>query len=481
MKTFKRLKQYKAKEPYETVSQIRNILAEHDIFLSETSRVNEAADVASCRIWLSDEDLAMGDFGTNGKGMNARYALASAYGEFMERLQNMTIFGDYAENAFRKGLTRFMAAPDEVMLTAREAWEESGDILTKLLRLDDDACAALLSELSSDMLSSGILSSDTPPSDMLSSGSPANYQDSGPSDFSVKMPCLPYRDLFSGRTVLLPHKTLRMVTGSNGMAAGNTYMEALVQGLSEIYERAAVMEAYRDNPRIPQLDPALFAGNAIYDRLERMKFYGFNYKILDLSMGKGYPVVGLLLERGTGVMKEVAFKAGADPCPVTALERCLTEAFQGNAEETSRLFHRDCCEDFTKLTDNRRRMAVNEAEIAYHVDGSGKTADCLFHPSDAFSSDFAGTEGVSEKDDYDYMVSLTRGLGYGLCIRDCSFLGFPAYHIIVPELSNYDLIFDGGADIFRWSFEPTEFRNDRCTEGCARIMNNISRRSVNSV
>ena len=432
MRTFTRKKKYKARDPYETITLIRNILAERDIFVSENNNYFGEAELSSCRLWFSDPALSMGDFGTNGKGMNPRYALASAYGELMERLQNNVLFGDYAENAFHKGLTSHMAAADEVMLDSGEALEEGGEILARLLRCD-------LGELKRGLHAS------------------AN-----------KMPCLKFEDVLKGGEVLLPFKTLRMCIGTNGMAAGNTYKEAIIQGMSEIYERAAVMEAYRDNPKIPQINPLCFKGNEIYDRLEHLKMYGYDYKILDLSMGKGYPAVGLRL----GIGRAAAFKAGADPCPVTALERCLTEMFQGSLSEIQKNFHDSCCADF-KSADERMKREISEAEIAYHVDGTGKIARCLFNPANEFSEDFAGTDGESEDADFEYMLELTRNLGYGLYVRDSSVLGFPSYQIIIPELSNYDLLYEDGKYVYEWSFDKQEFKNDRITEGVAAILNKI--------
>ena len=439
MQAFTRKKRYKAKDPAETVAGIQAILKDTGINVREERRYEDAPDVASCRIWLSDADIGFADFGTNGKGMNAEYSLASAYGEMMERLQNFILFGDYPEDVFRKGLTRFMTAPDEVMLDAEEAYDEGRSVIDKLMRIDGEDRSFL------------------------------NYAGRD------KMPCVPYLDLFEDRQILLPHKTLRMVTGSNGMCAGNTYMEAVTQGLSELYERAAVMECYRDDPVIRKIDPEQFRGNAIYDRLKRLESKGFGFSILDLSMGKNYPVVGLLLEKDG----KKAFKAGADPCPVTALERCLTETFQGTEREISGLFKSECCPPF-KDADLRSRYMINDAEIAYHVDGSGKAAYCLFNPKDEYTDSFKGTDAESERSDYEYMISLTKKLGYSLYIRDWSFMGFPAYHVVVPEISNYDLLYEDGGDIYGFSFDKIEFRQDRLTEGCARILNRMFEKYENN-
>ena len=432
MKTFVRKKQYKAKAPEETVAEIKQILESCNIIVGEEKRKFEKPGVASCRIWLSGGDISFGDFGTNGKGMTEMYSLASAYGEMMERLSNFILLGDYCEDAYRKGMTKYITAPDETMLNAADALVQGWPVLSKLLRVDED------------FLKEKCKNTDA-------------------------QACVPYYDLFNDRTVNLPHKTLRMVIGSNGMAAGNTYMEAVTQGLSEIYERAAVLECYRENPEIHLLHPESFRGNKIYEKLERMKSFGYGYRILDLSMGKAYPVVGLLLEKNG----RKAFRAGADPCPVTALERCLTEIFQGDEISVNNFFKERCCKVFPGINDEWERMSVNDEEIAYHVDGSGLAPECIFNPSEEFAENFAGTDGESEKTDYEYMVNLTKSLGFGLYIRDWSFLDFPAYQIIVPELSNYDLIYEEGRDVYGWSFEKANFRNDRFTKACADVLNNL--------
>lgn len=88
MEKLKRLKPYKATLPTRTVHCIRQILFENDLFMIEVSQKRESVTgVCSCRIILGDEELRDLNIGSNGKGMDAKYALASAYAEFMERLQ----------------------------------------------------------------------------------------------------------------------------------------------------------------------------------------------------------------------------------------------------------------------------------------------------------------------------------------------------------------------------------------------------------
>lgn len=434
MSSFTRIKQYKAKPPLDTVEQIRSILAGCGIKIAEEKRMACDPDVASCRIWLSDSKVEAADFGTNGKGMTEEYALASAYGEMMERLQNMFIFGEFAESAWQNGLTDHYIAPDEEWMNEKEVFAACNDVLIPLMHLDAEKAGT---ELISD---------------------------------SGRTPVVPYYDVFADRQIMLPHKLLRMAAGSNGMSAGNTFKEAFIQGISEIYERAAVTECYIEPHSVPRIHPECFEGTGIFEKLETLRSKGYDYSILNLSLDRGYPVCGLVLEKGG----RKAFKAGADPCPVTALERCLTEMFQGSEEEVNRLFHNGGCKSLSQTDDRSARMRICDNERAFHTNGSGLVPECLLQPADIFDDVFPGPGGVSEEEDYRYLISLTEQLGYHLFIRDCSFLGFPSYHFIIPEISNYLLPFENGFDLFHWGFEmlPGGW-TDPCTEECGRILNRL--------
>lgn len=88
MEALERLKPYKAIPPMETIHRIRQILLDNQIFVIESSQMRDpTTGVCSCRISLGDAEYRSLDIGYNGKGMDAQYALASAYAEFIERLQ----------------------------------------------------------------------------------------------------------------------------------------------------------------------------------------------------------------------------------------------------------------------------------------------------------------------------------------------------------------------------------------------------------
>lgn len=112
---------YKEATPKQTTYKIQNILREIDLFVTPTLIQNPIKDIFSTRIEALPED---GGFGTNGKGKSKIYSLASAYAEFMERIQNLFILGaNGVSKSFQdyiKDRTGFNYFPDEKNLLKEE-------------------------------------------------------------------------------------------------------------------------------------------------------------------------------------------------------------------------------------------------------------------------------------------------------------------------------------------------------------------------
>ncbi|QJW48652.1 hypothetical protein HA075_25215 [bacterium BFN5] len=107
---------YKDELPLKTITKIRNILADLNILVVETGWKNSADGFYSVTVTIRNTDLA-----TNGKGTTYEYALASAYAELMERLQNQAFFRlncDLKEDAL--GYQGFYYAPDEKPISMEE-------------------------------------------------------------------------------------------------------------------------------------------------------------------------------------------------------------------------------------------------------------------------------------------------------------------------------------------------------------------------
>ncbi len=424
MNKIEREKAYKALPPLQTVLNARRMLAECDIFLFERYYVFPVPGVSCCRVWLGDEDIEPLNIGVNGKGMNARYAQASAYGEMMERLQNGALFPMRQRRyALEKGELLYHYAPDERYLSAREAAAECGDVVEAMFHLPQGAAQAFLERTAE----------------------------------TDRVPCVPFYSVMEGRTRLLPAELIWRAAGTNGMCAGNTPREAILQGLSEITERYAICLLYLENTPPPVIPESVFAGAEVLARLEAVRKNGLDFEIRDCSMGRGLPVIGLRLMRRDGTF---AFHLGADPSPVTALERCLTEMFQGNPSDIDRRYHG------ATLGKRPAQTAPQPEKTEYWghfiqavASGFGAWPDCICQEGAAFGG-FRHARSISDEADLDDMVRALAQAGASLFIRDNSYLGFPAYQLFIPGMSEVDCMFDAPdySELLAWTDFAREHR-----------------------
>lgn len=425
MESIAREKAYKALPPLKTVLNARKALADCDLFLFEQYYVFPAPGVSCCRIWLGDEEIEPLNIGVNGKGMNARYAQASAYGEMMERLQNGALFPMRQRRyALEKGKLLYHYAPDERYLSSREAAVECGDVVEAMFHLPEGGAEDFLARTSE----------------------------------TERIPCVPFYSVMERRSRLLPAELIWRVAGTNGMCAGNTPREAILQGLSEIAERYAICLLYMENTPPPVIPESVFAGTEALKRLEAVRKNGLDFEIRDCSMGRGLPVIGLRLMRRDG---SFAFHLGADPSPVTALERCLTEMFQGNPTDIDRRYHQ------STLGSRPARTAAHSEKAEYWghfiqsiASGFGAWPECICQAGAEFAG-FHHARSLSDESDLDDMARALADMGAQLFIRDNSYLGFPAYHVFIPGMSEVDCMFDapGYSELLAW----TDFAREHST------------------
>lgn len=266
---------YKECNPKDTVERIKIILSELKIQTSVQWYDNIGADF-SCRVRIINENINLFDIGTNGKGMTKAYALASAYAEFMERLQNKSLFRDGLKYA-----TKY--------------------------------CSSIVDKKFRDVLHNKGIELDFLyfPDEVYSEGSGI---------------CAPFINFQTGEKEVIPIGYYRAACGSTGMCAGNSKEEALCQGLNEIFERYILWKIFSENIQPNQLSLELFNSNEIYNKINTLKEL-YEVKIHDWSLGEDYPVIGLLLIRKTD--GAYTYRLGADFNIITALERCYTETLQG--------------------------------------------------------------------------------------------------------------------------------------------------------
>jgi len=293
---------YKERAPQDTVIEIQRILNEIGLFpvLQWVERSYEGA--RSCRVTLHPTD-----YGTNGKGTDELYATASAYGELMERLEN--------------NILTYRDRGDDMLADAgfREFPDETERAIDDIIKDPDPYSAVMLPKMGfSDPLSQRVCLKEFS----------ALY---GRSD--GRLTTVPFADPVEGKIQQLPISFITEMTLSNGMAAGNTLEEAMVQAMSEIFERAvqvALLTGKAVPPAIPEEEIRKYS---IYSLIEQMQAEDhYRVQLLDCSMGKGWPVAGLMItDLKTG---RFGIKLGAHPSFAVAVERTLTESLQGRNIES---------------------------------------------------------------------------------------------------------------------------------------------------
>ena len=242
---------HKEANPIETIKEIRNILA--DISILPTEKWHNYIDgLYSLRLTIPQITQSIG---VNGKGINREFALASAYGELMERMQNQLLYPLFMYYDFDDELRKigdFEFDPNERRISTEEIIK---NIPYEIVNLLSDEVETFIKSFSGRVNETSI--------------------------------CLPYYHYNSGKTIFFPKDSFFYYYGSNGMAAGNTLEEAIVQGLSEIFERHVMRAALYENVSFPEIEFSILQNSfpeefKIIQKIE--KSTEFMIKVLDCSM-----------------------------------------------------------------------------------------------------------------------------------------------------------------------------------------------------
>lgn len=398
MQKLERKKKYKDTAPEKTVEFIKGLLEHYGIKTEEHYHHIDTADINSCRLRIANEGIAELNIGTNGKGMNLEYTRASAYGEFMERLANNYLIPGYDTN-------------------------NDGFIYLK----KEDA-APLIKDYCRKVFGGNEVVSDYFINDF----------------YDEDILFLAFDDVLESRKVYLPFSLAVYLTGSNGMCAGNSREEAVIQGISEIFERLVHFELVFHKITPPEIPLDYFAGTEVSERLGQLDKAGYKPRILDLSLGRGFPVIGLILYHGN----KYRVKLGSDPSPITALERCFTEIFQGYDRIDDSLFI-----SMEQQESDREEFKGSDTDFWYkHFNmginnGSGGFPLNTAAENSAPDYEFKGFEhpvSISNEDDLNYYISIIKRNNKKLYISDRSSLGFPVYYILIPTYSENMITDDDG-------------------------------------
>lgn len=379
---------HKDNHPQDTINRIRQILHGINIFPYEYSwnnvngyySINLKASIYNSQIF------------SNGKGNSRLYALASAYSEMIERIQNgLTYITEY-------GLMKDPVRYSDFIEVSKNRLFTPDNNLLQFLQVD--ISKKIIDEIKDPVI------------------------------------CHPFYDPIRDRVEYLPD-FITHFTGSNGMAAGNTNEEAIVQGMCEVFERYVIH--YIENNKnvvIPTIKQSEINDVSILDKINSIQQKGFSILIKDCTLEGKFPVIGVVILDSEVSKCAVCF--GADPIFEIALSRAISELFQGLfIHEIEKIKMIDLSfNDDLNFEDDKNKPAIDL--VMYKMkrilnkivfsDGETKYRNAFYNSS--------GNK-FSNKMLLQFLYSnIIKKSNYNFYIRNVSFLKFPSFFIYIPELSN---------------------------------------------
>ncbi len=376
-----------------SIATMRQQLVDLGFDIEEASWLNPVANVYS--VHIRDKDCGL--MCTNGKGTTAKACLASALGEYFERLSCNYFFADfYLGEDLSHG--EFVHYPDERWFQSDTDEIPAGLLDEKLWHYynpENELSASLLFDANSGTGERGICA-------------------------------CPYQCQRDGATIWFPVNILDNLYVSNGMAAGNSAYEARVQSLSEVFERYIKNKIIAEGICLPEVPDHVLARfpelTAIIDKLEQ---HGYHLRIADASLGGLYPVMSVTLINPDNATVFASF--GAHPSFEVALERTVTELLQGRGLNQ--------LDGFQSPSFDLDEVADHHNLETHFIDSSGLMAYDFFKnkPDHEFCDwDF----DANNEDEFGFLSDCIHGLGFDIYMAEYTHLNVYACRIIVPGMSD---------------------------------------------
>lgn len=376
-----------------SIATMQQTLKEFGFEVEEASWLNPVSHVYSVHI----RDKSCPLMFTNGKGSSAKACLASALGEYFERLSCNYFFADfYLGEAHSQA--EFVHYPDE-----RWFRSENGDMPQGLL--DEDLWAHF------------------DPNQELT---PEQLVDTNSGNTERGICAVPYTRVRDDAVLYFPVNIIGNIYVSNGMSAGNTQNEARVQGLSEVFERYVKNRIIAEGlclPEVPQSVIDRFP--KIKAALEELAGHGYQLKVADASLGGQFPVMNVTLINPRDGSVFASF--GAHPSFEVALERTVTELLQGRGLDQLDVFH--------PPTFDMEEVA-SPANLEMHfIDSSGYISYDFFREQPDY--EFVDWDhDASTGDESSWLTGIIHDLGFDIYIADYRHLDVYACRILVPGMSD---------------------------------------------
>ena len=387
----------------DSINYFHQQLASYDLEVKEASWLNPVPNVWSVHIQNTQCPLCF----ANGKGASKKAALASALGEYFERLSTNYFFSDFylGEDAANADFVHY---PTEKWFPIPESGLLPEGLLSeKLLKFYN-------------------------PNGELTAMDLIDLQSSHPERGICALPFVQQSD---HKTVYVPVNLIANLYASNGMSAGNTRNEARVQGLSEIFERFAKNKIITEAISLPIIPTDVINRYPeVLAAIETLENEGFPLYCFDASLGGEFPVICVVLFNPQNGTSYASF--GAHPNFGVALERTVTELLQGRSLKDLDVFS-------PPSFDNDDVADLSNLETHF-IDSSGLISWDLFNQQSDYEFvdwDFSGTT----EQEFANLMAIFNRYETEVLIMDYEHLGVYACRILAVGMSEIyppeDLLF----------------------------------------
>jgi ribosomal protein S12 methylthiotransferase accessory factor len=394
-----------------TIAKLQGRLADLGIEIEEKSWLNPVDGIWS--VHIRDRDCTI--LFANGKGATKLACMASALGEFFERLST-NYFWTHFYLGPEVAAQPFVHYPQEKWFAPGKSGKWPKAILNpelhKFYNPDNSISSKKLIDFNSGNAERGICT-------------------------------IPYTRESDGSIAYIPVNIIGNLYVSNGMSAGNTKLEARTQALSEIFERHIKGRIIAESICLPDVPEKVIARfPRIAAGVKALRDAGFGILVKDASLGGEYPVMNVTLLHPEDQGCFASF--GAHPRFEIALERALTELLQGRALDT--------LTGFPAPGFDADEVASSTNIEIHFVDSSGVISwEFLRDTPDYAFADWNFANSTAE--DYQWCVDRLHKDGFEIYTADFEHLGVYACRILVPGASEIYPIDD-------LEYENNSFAND---------------------
>lgn len=387
-------------------------------------------------VHIRDRDCPL--FFTNGKGASKKAALASALGEFFERLSCNYFWADFYLGS-EIADANFVHYPEERWFDpdADGNWPEEllSPELIKFYDPEDTLDVFKLVDINSGNDSRGICA-------------------------------LPYIRQSDEETIWIPVNIIGNMYVSNGMSAGNTVTEARTQALSEILERYVKNRVIAEGTCLPDVPQTVLERYPhIQQGIKGLEEAGFSILVKDASLGGQYPVMNVTLLNPADQGCYASF--GAHPRFEIALERALTELLQGRAL--------DNLKGFAEPILDLEEVASPQNIETHFIDSSGTMHWNFLGQTPDFEFSDWNFEGNTEEE-FQWLCDCIHDTNHEIYIMDYNHLGVYACRIHVAGMSEIypveDLEWDNnntGVELRESILNLADLADDECADLLDRI------------